>query len=108
MSGGDDQTNIRQAHALRAAGCRRIFKEAAAGTGSGCTACSTNSVRVLDRLSRALTVVTSLSALPASPTARPNWPLIATRDTDDCGPHSDSCQPWNVGTPSQRAEGKKA
>jgi DNA invertase Pin-like site-specific DNA recombinase len=31
VSKGDDQTNIMQARALRAAGCRRIFEEAASG-----------------------------------------------------------------------------
>jgi DNA invertase Pin-like site-specific DNA recombinase len=31
VSKGDDQTNIMQARALRAAGCRRIFQEAASG-----------------------------------------------------------------------------
>jgi len=31
VSKGDDQTNIMQARALRATGCRRIFEEAASG-----------------------------------------------------------------------------
>ena len=31
VSKGDDQTNTLQARALRAAGCRRIFEEAASG-----------------------------------------------------------------------------
>src|SRR5580693_9994019 len=31
VSRGDDQTNTLQARALRAAGCRRIFEEAASG-----------------------------------------------------------------------------
>src|SRR5450755_3795709 len=31
VSKGDDQTNMLQARALRAAGCRRIFEEAASG-----------------------------------------------------------------------------
>ena len=39
VSKGDDQTNIMQARALRATGCRRIFEKAASGrTGSGSTA----------------------------------------------------------------------
>ena len=40
VSKGDDRTNTLQARALSAAGCRRIFEEAA-GTGQSCTACST-------------------------------------------------------------------
>ena len=44
VSKGDDQTNIMQARALRATGCRRIFEEAASGgrwDRPSCTACST-------------------------------------------------------------------
>jgi hypothetical protein len=41
VSKGDDQTNIMQARALRATGCRRIFEEAVRRLVQSCTACST-------------------------------------------------------------------
>ena len=63
VSKGDEQNNTLQAKALRAAGCKRLFEEAASvagGTGRSCTACliscgsDTVVVWKLDRLSRSL------------------------------------------------------
>ena len=44
VSKGDEQNNVLQARALRAAGCRRLFREAASG-GPNWTGCSTTSAR---------------------------------------------------------------
>ena len=63
VSKGDEQSNALQAKALSAAGCRRIFEEAASGgrwDRPSCTACSTSYAKAtvvvwkLDRLSRSL------------------------------------------------------
>ena len=44
VSKGDEQNNALQAKALKAAGCRKLFEEAASGAGIGpsCTACWTS------------------------------------------------------------------